>query len=292
MNNREAIDGFMQQLLFADGCGHKTAEAYASDLRNLAQFCCDAPLIQVSAADIRAHIEDMAARGISASSAGRAVSAMRRFYRHLREQGLREDDPTAGIVQPKRARPLPVPVGESEVEKLLAAPNINTAVGLRDAAMLELMYACGLRVSELVSLEMRALRLDMGGVQVVGKGGRERIVPFNERAAQLLEEYISRGRVQLLRRATDFLFINQRGLPMSRQTFWLLVKKYAERAGIRRLSPHMLRHAFATHLLNHGADLRAVQLMLGHVSISTTQIYTHIAAQRLSALHKKHHPRG
>ena len=295
MNNDAALEEFLHRLIFADQCGEKTAAAYSSDLRALAAFLSarKKTLDGAAAEDIRAHMADLERRGINASSAGRALSAFRRFYRHLLDLERRTDDPAADIPAPRRTRPLPAHPGEQEVEDLLNAPDLQTAAGMRDRAMLELMYACGLRVSELVSLEMRALRMDAGCVQITGKGGRERIVPFNETAAAVLDNYIKKSRPHFLRRPTDSLFLGARGAPMSRQMFWLLVKRYAVRAGIRRaLSPHALRHAFATHLLNHGADLRAVQMMLGHTSISTTQIYTHVAARRLSELHKKHHPRG
>lgn len=295
MNNDEALEAFSHRLMFADGCSEKTVTAYIADLSALANFLAagNTLLSKAQAADIYAHIVALSDKGRNPASVGRALSAMRRFYRHLLDIGARQDDPTGHITPPRRRRPLPSYANEAEVEALLAAPNMQTARGLRDRTMLELMYACGLRVSELVSLRLDALRLDMGGVQVVGKGGRERIVPFNEKAAELLEVYLKTARPQLLRRPSDTLFISNRSAALSRQMFWLLVKRYAGLAGIERsLSPHTLRHAFATHLLNHGADLRAVQLMLGHVSISTTQIYTHIAVRRLSELHKRHHPRG
>ncbi|MGI9306107.1 MAG: site-specific tyrosine recombinase XerD [Gammaproteobacteria bacterium] len=295
MNDDDALEEFYHRLIYAERCGAKTAEAYSSDLRALSAFLSarKVSLCGASSADLHAYMAALAKRGYGASSAGRALSAFRRFYRHLADGGRRTDDPTEDIAAPRRSRPLPVQLSEAEVEKLLDAPNRQTASGMRDRAMLELMYACGLRVSELVSLEMRALRRDSGCVQLAGKGGSERIVPFNETAAAVMEEYLQTARPQLLRGATDAIFPSNRGAAMSRQMFWLLVKRYAAAAGIRRApSPHTLRHAFATHLLNHGADLRAVQMMLGHASISTTQIYAHVAVLRLSQLHKKHHPRG
>ncbi len=290
-----AMEEFIRRLVFAEGCGEKTAAAYSSDLRALEKFLSPRKktLVSASAADLRAHMADLQRREISASSAARALSAFRRFYRHLEDTERRSGNPTAEIPAPRRGRPLPAQLGETEVAALLDAPDLQTVAGARDRAMLELMYACGLRVSELVSLEMRAVRTDAGCVQLLGKGGGERIVPFNETAAAMLDNYIKTARPRLLRRPTDALFLSARGAAMSRQMFWLLVKRYAARAGVRGApSPHTLRHAFATHLLNHGADLRAVQMMLGHASISTTQIYTHVAARRLTALHKKHHPRG
>ncbi|MGI9297119.1 MAG: site-specific tyrosine recombinase XerD [Gammaproteobacteria bacterium] len=295
MNDENALEDFRHRLLFAEGCGEKTAAAYSADLRALAAFLAarGGRLCAASAADIRAHLAAAGARGLGAASAARALSAMRRFYRHLQDAGARADDPTAQIASPRRPRPLPGQLNEEEVERLLRAPDVAVAAGLRDRTMLELMYACGLRVSELVGLETGAPRPDAGCLQVTGKGGRERVVPFNETAAMLLERYLRTARPLLLRRPTDALFLSNRGAAMSRQMFWILVRRYARLAGIRGApSPHTLRHAFATHLLNHGADLRAVQMMLGHASISTTQIYTHIAARRLGEMHKKHHPRG
>lgn len=290
-----AAEEFYTRLVFAEGCGEQTAAAYAADLRALSVFLSarKKTLESASAGDLRAHMANLRRRGIAASSAARALSAFRRFYRHLLEIGGREDDPSAEIPAPRRVRPLPARLSEKETVDLLNAPDLTTAAGIRDRTMLELMYACGLRVSELVSLEMRAVRADAGCVQISGKGGTERIVPFNETAAEMLEHYMKTARPRLLRRPADALFLSNRGAAMSRQMFWLLVKRYAARAGLRFApSPHALRHAFATHLLNRGADLRAVQMMLGHASISTTQIYTHVAARRLSELHKRHHPRG
>ncbi len=294
-DNDNAVEAFCHQLQFGDGCGEKTVSAYASDLRALAAFLQtrDTALKNACSADVHSWLVDMNEAGKHPSSAGRALSAARRFYRALINSGDRTDDPTANIRQPRRPRPSPKFMDEAEVESLLAAPDTTQPIGLRDRAMLELMYACGLRVSELVSLQMQEIRMDVGGAQIIGKGGRERIVPFNDAAAAMVERYLKEARPRLWRRPCAALFLTVRGLAMSRQMFWLLVKRYAAAAAISRpLSPHTLRHAFATHLLNHGADLRAVQLMLGHASISTTQIYTHIAAHRLATMHRQHHPRG
>ena len=293
LKDESAMEDFRHRLLFAEGRGEKTAAAYSSDLRALSAFLSarKISLCAAKAEDIRDYLSAMQDRG--ASSAARALSAMRRFYRHLTETKMRADDPTSRIASPRRLRPLPAQMNEKEVDKLLNAPDENSPSGLRDRAMLELMYACGLRVSELVGLQISSLRSDAGCLHIAGKGGRERIVPFNETAGELLERYMRIARPQLLRGRTDALFLSSRGGAMSRQMFWLLVRRYARRAGLRGApSPHTLRHAFATHLLNRGADLRAVQMMLGHASISTTQIYTQVAARRLSAMHKKHHPRG
>ena len=295
MNNARALAAFAERLLLSDGCGEATVSAYDSDLRALANFLSkkNIPLCRASADNVRAFFSELSRQGRAASSAGRALSAIRRFYWHMADLGACRQNPAADIAPPRRARPLPRPLSEEQVEAMLAAPDMQTPLGLRDRAMLELMYACGLRVSELVSLEMSALRADIGGVQVVGKGGRERMVPFNDAAAGLLSRYMETARPVLLRRASSMVFLSMRGGGMSRQMFWLLVRRYARAAGMEPPpSPHALRHAFATHLINHGADLRAVQLMLGHASISTTQIYTHIAVHRLTLLHRQHHPRG
>lgn len=300
MKNDDAIESFCHRLIFAEGRGDKTAAAYSSDLRAFAEFLLGRKrdLQNASADDIRDYLSALQSAGRGAATAARALSALRGFYRHLSEfgewgEGDSPQDPTTTIAAPRRSRPLPVQMNESEVEKLLDAPDINAPAGLRDRTMLELMYACGLRVSELIALQIGAVRADAGCVQVVGKGGRERIVPFNDTAADFLRRYFRDARPFFLRRPTDSVFLSVRGAAMSRQMFWILVRRYSRLAGLRGSpSPHTLRHAFATHLVNHGADLRAVQMMLGHASISTTQIYAHIAARRLSEMHKKHHPRG
>ena len=203
-------------------------------------------------------------------------------------------DPTLNIDAPKRARPLPKNLTEADVEKLLAAPDVDTALGLRDRAMLEILYASGLRVSELISMKTAQLSHDMGVVRILGKGSKERLVPVGEEALSWIRRYVAQSRGVLLEaRTSDALFVTARAAPMTRQAFWQLIKRYALQAGIATtLSPHTLRHAFATHLLNHGADLRVVQMLLGHADISTTQIYTHVARERLKQLHAKHHPRG
>ena len=291
------LESFRVRLLLTDGCGEKTVAAYESDLRAFAAFMkkhCGGKLLRdAQAADISAHLAAMTRAKKNPATVGRALSALRRFFRNQAEFGARDDDPSASQRQPKRVRPLPKTLSERDVEALLAAPDVSAPAGLRDRAMLELMYACGLRVSELVEMRLDAARLDIGAARVVGKGGRERVVPFNAAAAKLCEEYLRTARPLLSRGPSDALFLSSRGGPMSRQMFWLLVKKHARAAGLKvAVSPHVLRHAFATHLVNHGADLRSVQLMLGHSSISTTQIYTHVAALRLSKMHAEHHPRG
>jgi integrase/recombinase XerD len=222
------------------------------------------------------------------------VSALKRFFQFALREGLRRDDPAAALDSPKLPRSLPRTLSEEEVEAILAAPALDTAQGLRDRAMLETLYASGLRVSELVGLKTVQVSLDMGVVRVLGKGSKERLTPLGEEAIAWIQRYQREARPDLLgARKSDALFVTARGGPMTRQGFWGLVKRYAAAAGIARaISPHTLRHAFATHLINHGADLRVVQLLLGHADISTTQIYTHVARERLKALHRKHHPRG
>ena len=224
----------------------------------------------------------------------RRLSALRRFYQHLEREGRITSNPCDRIDAPRLGRPLPGVLTEHEVERLLAAPDIDTAFGIRDRAMLEVLYATGLRVSELVSLRLEQVNLLQGVVRVIGKGGKERLVPLGEPAVAWLERLLERGRTEILgAKHSPALFPTARGRGMTRQAFWHLVKRYAARAGISRdISPHTLRHAFATHLLDHGADLRVVQMLLGHRDISTTQIYTHIASERLKTIHARHHPRG
>lgn len=292
----DPLESFRARLLLTDGCGVQTAAAYDSDLRAFAAFLKKRKrgLRSATAEDVADHLGAMTRKGKSAATVGRALSALRRFFRHEIDSGLRADDPSARRRQPKRVRPLPKVLSESDVEALLDAPDESKPAGLRDRAMLELMYACGLRVSELVTMRLDAARLDIGAARILGKGGRERVVPFNPAAADLCERYLKHARPLLAGAAPDdAMFLSVRGRAMTRQMFWTLVKKHAKTAGLTTaVSPHVLRHAFATHLLNHGADLRSVQLMLGHASVSTTQIYTHVAAQRLADMHAKHHPRG
>jgi integrase/recombinase XerD len=231
---------------------------------------------------------------LKASSANRGLAAIRRFYRWALRERLVAVDPSLRLKPARRIARFPQALGESQVEALLAAPVVDTPLGLRDRAMLELIYATGLRVSELVSLRCVELSLNDGLVRVLGKGSKERVVPLGEEARAWLGRYLAEARPRLLAgRVSDALFVTQRGAAMSRQMFWVLIKRYAARADIRApLSPHGLRHAFATHLLNHGADLRVVQMLLGHADISTTQIYTHVARERLKLLHAQHHPRA
>jgi integrase/recombinase XerD len=244
--------------------------------------------------DLLAYLAASLERGRSPRSAARSLSCLRGFYRYLLRHGQVSVDPTLDLDSPRLGRPLPKSLSENDVERLLAAPDLDDLLGFRDRCMLELLYACGLRVSELVSLQLARVSLAQGVVRVAGKGGKERLVPMGEEALHWLQRYLAGPRADLLAgRASDVLFPSRRGGQMTRQTFWHRIKLHARVAGIdAELSPHVLRHAFATHLLNHGADLRVVQMLLGHSDLSTTQIYTHVARQRLQTLHETHHPRG
>jgi integrase/recombinase XerD len=285
------IDEFCDALWLEDGLAKNTLEAYRRDLAQLAAFLEGRALQEARAADLFAFL---AARRGKATSAARMLSTLKRFYQHaLRERAIAAD-PTLKLDAPKRAPRFPKSLSEADVEALLAAPDTDSPRGLRDRAMLEVLYASGLRVSELVALRTFEANLDAGVVRILGKGSKERLVPLGEEAVSWVQRYAAEARRQLLKKkASDALFVTERGAGMTRQAFWHLIKRYARKAlPGKALSPHVLRHAFATHLINHGADLRVVQMLLGHADISTTQIYTHVARERLKALHAKHHPRG
>jgi integrase/recombinase XerD len=292
------IERFCDGLWLADGLARNTLESYRRDLVQVAAWLAaeaGAGLLDASAADLHRHLAwQVGHKRAKPRTTGRLVSSLRRFYRFAAQEGLRADDPTADIDAPKLPRALPKALSEAEVEALLAAPDTGNALGLRDRAMLETLYASGLRVSELVGLKVQQVSMDMGVVRVLGKGAKERLTPLGEEALDWVQRYRAQARPEILgARKSDALFVTGRGAPMTRQAFWGLVKRHAARAGIRQaISPHTLRHAFATHLINHGADLRVVQLLLGHADISTTQIYTHVARERLKRIHAKHHPRG
>jgi len=291
------LDEFADSLWLEDGLARNTLESYRRDLIQFAQWLEASRgrvLLEAEHADLLAYLAHRFQLKARASSTARLLSSLKRFYQFVVREGKRAEDPTLNIDAPKRARPLPKNLTEADVERLLAAPDVDTPLGLRDRAMLELLYASGLRVSELVSLKAAQLSNDMGVVRILGKGSKERLVPVGEEALSWIRRYVAQSRVALLgARTSDALFITARAAPMTRQAFWQLIKRYAAQAAIiTRLSPHTLRHAFATHLLNHGADLRVVQMLLGHADISTTQIYTHVARERLKQLHAKHHPRG
>jgi len=292
------IERFCDAAWLADGLARNTLEAYRRDIAQFAGWLATQGgpgLVDAAPADLHRHLAwQVASKKAKPRSTGRLVSSLRRFYRFALLEGLRRDDPCADIEAPKLPRSLPKSITEAEVESLLAAPDAGSDLGLRDKAMLETLYASGLRVSELVGLKVQQVSLDMGVVRVLGKGSKERLTPLGQEALAWIQRYQEDARPRILGvRKSDALFVTGRGAPMTRQAFWGLVKRYAARAGIGpAISPHTLRHAFATHLINHGADLRVVQLLLGHADISTTQIYTHVARERLKSIHAKHHPRG
>ncbi len=293
-SERALIEGFLDALWMERGLSRNTLLAYRSDLMLFARFLTirGGLLAEVQREALLDFLATRA-RG-SIRTQARRLSSLRAFYQYLNREGLRATDPSCGIESPRLGRLLPVSLSEVEVESLLAAPRADTPLGLRDRCMLECLYATGLRVSELVGLEVGQVNMRQGVVRVLGKGGKERLVPLGEEALDWLQRYMTRGRAVILgRHATTALFVTSRGAGMTRQAFWYNIRRHARSAGIvKPLSPHTLRHAFATHLLNHGADLRVVQLLLGHSDISTTQIYTHVASARLQELHARHHPRG
>jgi len=291
------LDRFADGLWLEDGLARNTLDSYRRDLRLFGRWLQtgrDRALLEAERADVLAYLAHRFERKGKASSSARLLSSLKRFYRFALRENLLQRDPTLDVDAPRQARRLPKSLTEADVEGLLAVPETNTPLGLRDRAMLELLYASGLRVSELVSLSITQLSLDMGVVRTLGKGSKERLVPVGEEALAWIRRYTGEARPALLEgRSAEALFVTRRAEPMTRQAFWQLIKRYALRAGIAgSISPHTLRHAFATHLLNHGADLRVVQMLLGHADISTTQIYTHVARERLKQLHAKHHPRG
>ena len=304
------IDAFLDALWSERGLSRNTLAAYGRDLNaygywletrlekglgNGSEKGSNKGLLQANASDIQDYLAYRSKADTKASSIARILSSLRRYYRYqVRENGL-DEDPTALIESPKLSRPLPDTLSESDVDALINAPNVDEAIGLRDRAMLELLYATGLRVSELVGLEYSQISLQQGVVRVRGKGNKERLVPMGDEAVYWIEKYKAEARDDLIKShgISAQLFVTRRGSGMTRQAFWYLIKRYALQIGItKKISPHTLRHAFATHLLNHGADLRVVQLLLGHSDLSTTQIYTHVAKARLQSLHQQHHPRG
>jgi len=296
------LQRFRDALWLEDGLSRNTLEAYVRDLRQLSQWLATqqssgagASLMAVQPADLSAYLAHRVSQhGLRASSQARLHSSFKRFFRHALREGLLQSDPTLLLDAPKRAPRFPKTLSEGDVEALLAAPDTETPAGLRDRCMLEVLYACGLRVSELVSLKLVQLSLNDGVLRVLGKGSRERLVPLGEEAVGWLTRWLAAPRSSLLAgRTCDVVFVTARGEGMTRQAFWHLLRRHAAQSiPGRALSPHTLRHAFATHLINHGADLRVVQLLLGHADISTTQIYTHVARERLKLLHRTHHPRG
>ena len=294
--DQQLIDTFLDVLWMEKGLGQNTLEAYRRDLRTFSTWLGQSgnSLAAASGTDIQRYLAHRFQQGISARSAARQLSCLRGFYRYLVRENRIQGDPTALVENPKLGRPLPKSLTEADVEALLNQPNTDDVLGLRDRTMLEVLYATGLRVTELVGLTLHQVNLRQGVVRVFGKGGKERLVPMGEEALSWLDRYIREARPLLLGAVqSDVMFPSNRARQMTRQTFWHSIKRYTKGAGIEKpLSPHTLRHAFATHLLNHGADLRVLQLLLGHSDLSTTQIYTHIASTRIKSLHAQHHPRG
>ena len=291
------IDSFADSLWLSEGLARNTLESYRRDVRQFALWLDKRgkALSATDSDDLRGYlVYQITHKKAAARSTARLVSALKRLFAWLLREKLIARDPSTEIESPKLTRSLPQSLSQHDVEKLLAAPDIETALGLRDRAMLETLYASGLRVTELVTLKIAQVSLDMGVVRILGKGSKERLTPLGEEAIDWISRYQKDARPTLLnQKKSDVLFVTARGSAMTRQSFWYLIKRHAFHAGIKHhLSPHTLRHAFATHLINHGADLRVVQLLLGHADITTTQIYTHVAQERLKRLHAKHHPRG
>jgi integrase/recombinase XerD len=285
------VDAFCDALWLEDGLAKNTLASYRQDLGRLEMFLKGISLLEVQEEHL---FRFLASRHGRASSAARMLSTLKRFYGWCLRERKVAADPTVRLDPPKRAPRFPKTLSEADVEALLAAPDTGTPLGLRDRAMLEVLYAAGLRVSELVGLRVFELNLDAGVLRILGKGSKERLVPLGEEAVEWVRKLLAGARKEILgNRTSDFLFVTGRGAGMTRQAFWQLIKRYGARAVPgKHFSPHVLRHAFATHLINHGADLRVVQMLLGHADISTTQIYTHVARERMKLLHAKHHPRG
>ena len=294
--NSKIIDQFIDHLWLEDGLSKNTLNSYRLDLNLFSQWLnkdLEKNILDVSQADIQEYLAFKFPTSNS-RSISRLLATLRRLFRYLLRENKITIDPTLEIQSPKIPKSLPKSLSEEDIESLLAAPNLEKSSGLRDKAMLELLYACGLRVSELVNILLTELSLTEGIVRVTGKGSKTRLVPMGEEAVDWIKKYINEGRKDILKQqSSKYLFITLRGQAMTRQAFWYLIKRYSILAKINKpMSPHILRHAFATHLINHGADLRVVQVLLGHSDISTTQIYTHVARERLKNLHESHHPRG
>ena len=298
MNNADLLDEFCDSLWLEDGLSRNTLESYRRDLNKFAEWLVQgrgASIMEATHADIQGFLAHLfTQQKAKATSTSRAISSFKRLFRYLLRQNKISTDPTLQIASPKLPRSLPKSLTEEDVELLLNAPDVDTSLGMRDRTMFEVLYASGLRVSELVGLKIAQVSLDLGVVRVMGKGSKERLVPLGEEALDWLKRYLAEARPALLAgKVCDAMFVTHRGEGMTRQMFWYLIKHHAKHGGLHKpLSPHTLRHAFATHLLNHGADLRVVQMLLGHADISTTQIYTHVARERLKKLHAMHHPRG
>jgi len=290
------IDRFLDAIWMERGLSENTLGAYRADLVALNQRLesKSVELVKAQRSDIMDYIAWRVEGGAKPRSTARQLSSFRRFYRYLLREGTIAEDPTVNIAMPKIGRSLPQSLTEQDVESLLAAPKVSEPLGHRDRTMLEVLYATGVRVSELINLKLSQINLNQGVLRIVGKGNRERLIPLGDEAQDWIREFIdgARGEI-LLERQTEYLFPTRRGDRMTRQAFWHIIKRYSKKASIsKKLSPHTVRHAFATHLLNNGADLRVVQLLLGHSDVSTTQIYTHVARERMKELHGRHHPRG
>ena len=295
LNSEILIDNFIDELWLEKGLSKNTLTAYRNDIQSFSNWYKGNSLLEVERVDLLDYLADRLKEGFSSRSTARSLSSLRAFYSHLTVRHNLKENPTSRVESPKLGRSLPKTLSEEEVEKLIQAPDIDDDIGLRDRAMLELIYACGLRVSELISLDILNINLRQGVIRVIGKGEKERLVPMGEEALHWIERYINKSRPNFIKADNKIteLFLSKRGRAMTRQTFWYRLKEYAQLASINKeLSPHTLRHAFATHLINHGADLRTVQLLLGHSSLSTTQIYTEVARHRMKELHNEHHPRG
>ncbi|MBC7004334.1 site-specific tyrosine recombinase XerD [Photobacterium sp. BZF1] len=296
-NDEVIIERFLDAMWMERGLSENTLMSYRNDLKKLENWLKDQSLTleKVSIDDLQRYQQWLFDADYKQTSRARMASAIRRLFQYLNREKVREDDPSAMLVSPKLPKRLPKDITEEQVDALLSAPDPNDPIELRDKAMLELLYATGLRVTELVSLTMENVSLRQGVVRVIGKGNKERLVPMGEDAIDWIEQFLQSGRPQLLgEKSSDVVFPSKRAKQMTRQTFWHRIKHYAVKAGIDgdTLSPHVMRHAFATHLLNYGADLRVVQMLLGHSDLSTTQIYTHVATERLKQLHETHHPRA
>ena len=296
VRSEELVDQFLDAVWMERGLSKNTLGAYRADLMTLARSLAESgkSIDSAKKPDLLDFIARRVESGAKPRSTARQISSFRRFFRYIQREGSCSNDPTADIEMPRIGRSLPKTLTEEEVDSLLNAPNIDEPLGHRDRTMLELLYATGLRVSELINIKQSQINFNQGVLRIIGKGDHERLIPIGEESQRWLKEFINGPRMEiLLERQTDYLFPTRRGDRMTRQAFWHIIKRYAEKSGVRqKMSPHSLRHAFATHLLNRGADLRVVQMLLGHSDLSTTQIYTHVARERLKDLHGEHHPRG
>ena len=295
LNSEILIDNFIDELWLEKGLSKNTLTAYRNDIQTFSNWYKGNSLLEVERVDLLDYLADRLKQGFSSRSTARSLSSLRAFYSHLTVRHNLKEDPTSRVESPKLGRSLPKTLSEEEVERLIQAPDVDDDIGLRDRAMLELIYACGLRVSELISLDILNINLRQGVIRVIGKGEKERLVPMGEEALHWIERYINKSRPNFIKADNKIteVFLSKRGKAMTRQTFWYRLKEYAQLASINKeLSPHTLRHAFATHLINHGADLRTVQLLLGHSSLSATQVYSHTSMERIKEVFKNSHPRA